>query len=57
MKQLVDNVLKKAAWNQKREAHEWQWGATISKLVEEVTLWTRDADVMVLNVLVGIASG
>ena len=57
MKQLVNNVLKTAAWNQKREAHERQWGATISKLVEEVTLWTRDADVMVLNVLVGIASG
>ncbi|KAL9034831.1 MAG: hypothetical protein Q9180_005192, partial [Flavoplaca navasiana] len=50
LKQLVDNVLKKAAWNQKRKAHERQWGATISKLLEEVTLWTRDADVMVLNV-------
>ncbi|KAL8840302.1 MAG: hypothetical protein Q9170_001386 [Blastenia crenularia] len=50
LKQIVDSVLKKTAWNHKRGAHERQWGATINLLLEEFTLWPREVEMKALNV-------
>ncbi|KAL8953319.1 MAG: hypothetical protein Q9222_000813 [Ikaeria aurantiellina] len=50
LKQIVDSVLKKAAWNHKRGAHERQWGATVDLLLEEFTLWPREVEMKALNV-------